>query len=123
MILKFPKFSLKINLNSSGTAKKLNSLKNIRSKINTWDDEVYFETPYLAIKLDEKATDLITFGEITYWCEGNSIAIGFGPTPASRNNKEIRLVTKTNVFGSFSSSDSILNALRYLKNNEIVLIN
>ncbi|MFM7822118.1 MAG: cyclophilin-like family protein, partial [Candidatus Fonsibacter sp.] len=85
-------------------------------------DEVYFETPYLAIKLDEKATDLITFGEITYWCEGYSIAIGFGPT-ASRNNKEIRLVTKTNVFGSFSSSVSILNALRYLKNNKIVLIN
>jgi hypothetical protein len=123
MILKFSKFSLKINLNSSETAKKLNSLKNIRSKINTWGDEVYFETPYLAIKLDEKARDLITFGEITYWCEGNSIAIGFGPTPASRNNKEIRLVTKTNVFGSFSSSVSILDALRYLKNNEIVLIN
>ena len=123
MILKFPKFSLIINLNSSETAKKLNSLKNIRSKINTWGDEVYFETPYLTIKLDEKTTDLITFGEITYWCKGNSIAIGFGSTPASRNNKEIRLVTKTNVFGSFSSSDSILNALRSLKNNEIVLIN
>jgi len=55
MILKFPKFSLKINLNSSETAKKLNSLKNIRSKIKTWGDVVYFETPYLAIKLDEKA--------------------------------------------------------------------
>jgi len=122
MILKFPKFSLKINLNSSETAKKLNSLKNIRSKINTWGDEVYFETPYLAIKLDEKSRDLITFGEITYWCEGNSIAIGFGPTPASRNNKEIRLVKKL-MFCSFSSSDSILNALRYIKNNEIVLIN
>jgi len=38
MILKFPKFSLKINLNSLETAKKLNSLKDIRSKINTWGD-------------------------------------------------------------------------------------
>jgi len=123
MILKFPKFSLKINLNSSETAKKLNSLKNIRSKINMWDDEVYFKTPCLAIKLDEKAKDLITYGEITYWCKNNSIAMGFGPTPAPQNGKEIRLVTKTNVFGSFSSSDSILNALRYLKNHEIVFIN
>jgi len=103
MILKFPKFSLKINLNSSETSKKLNSPKNIRSKINTWGDEVYFKTPYLAIKLDEKARDLITFGEITYWCEGNSVAMGFGPTLASQNVKEIRLITKTNVFGSFSS--------------------
>jgi len=123
MILKFPKFSLKIDLNSSETAKKLNSLKNIRSKINTWGDEVYFVTPYLAIKLDEKARDLITFGEITYWCEGNSIAIGFESTPASQNKNEIRLVTKTIVFGSFRSSYSILNALGSLKNNEIVLIN
>jgi len=71
MTLKFPKFSLKINLYSSETVKKLNSVKNIRSKINTWGDEVYFETPYLAIKLDEKAEDLITFGEITYWCVGS----------------------------------------------------
>jgi len=122
MILKFSKFSLKINLDSSETAKKLNNLKNIRSKINAWGDQVYFETPYLAIKLDEKARDLIKFGEITYWCEGNSIVIGFGSTPASQNDKEIRLVTKTNVFGSYSSSYSILNALRHLKNDEIVLI-
>jgi len=123
MIHKFPKFSLKINLNSSETPKKLNSLKNIRSKINTWGDESYFETPYLAIKLDEKAWDLITFVEITYWYDGNLISIGFGATPESQNDKEIRLVTRTNVFGSFSSSDSISNALKYHKNNKVVLIN
>jgi len=64
----------------------------------------------------KKRGDLFTFGEITYWCEGNSIAIRFGPTPISQNDKEIRLVTKTNVFDSFSSSDSILNALRSKKN-------
>jgi len=94
MILKFSKFSLKINLNSSETAKKLNSLKNIRSKINTWGDEVYFETPHLPIKLDKNGRDLITFGEITYLCGGNSIAVGFGPTPASKKTMRLSLLLK-----------------------------
>jgi len=104
MILRFPKFSLKNNLNSSETAKKLNLLKAIKSKISTWSDEVYFETSYLGIKLHEKARDLIAFGEITHWCEGNLIAIDFGPTPLSKNSNEIRLVSKTNVFSSFRTS-------------------
>ena len=71
MILKFPKFSLKINLNSSETAKKFNYLKNIRLKVNIWGDEVHFENPSLGIKLAEKTRDLTAFGEITYLCEGN----------------------------------------------------
>jgi len=54
MNLKFPKFRLKIYLNSSETAKKLNLFKEIRLKINTRGDEVYFETPHLGLKLEEK---------------------------------------------------------------------
>jgi len=115
MIIKFPKYSLKINLNSPETAKKLNLLKEIKSKINTLGDEVYTENPYLLIKLDQKAWDLIGFEEIIYWYKGNSIAKGFGLTPVSKNSSEIRLLLKkTNVFESFRTSITLLNSLNAL---------
>jgi len=55
MILKFPKLSLKINLNSSETAKKLDVLKEIISKNNTWGYDIYFETSNLGIKVRQKS--------------------------------------------------------------------
>jgi uncharacterized protein len=71
----------------------------------------------LGIKPDKNARDIVTFGEVAYWCEGHSIAIGFGKTPVSIDN-EIRLVSKVNVFATFSTSTKILNNLKKLNNND-----
>jgi hypothetical protein len=91
MLLKFDDFEIKINLDNSQTALKLAKLNSFKTKINTWGEEIYFETANLGINSDKNTKDVVTFGEVAYWCEGHSIAIGFGKTQVSIEN-EIRLV-------------------------------
>jgi hypothetical protein len=117
MLLKFNNFEINLNLDNSQTAIKLAKLSSIKAQINTWGEEIYFETFNLGIKPDKNARDIVTFGEVAYWCEGHSIAIGFGKTPVSTEN-EIRLVSKVNVFATFSPSAKILNNLKKLINND-----
>jgi hypothetical protein len=116
MLLKFDNFEIKLNLDKSETALKLSKLSSFKAQINTWGEEIYFETKNLGIKPDKNARDIVTFGEVAYWCEGHSIAIGFGKTPVSNGN-EIRLVSKVNIFATFSTSSKVLNNLKKLDNN------
>jgi hypothetical protein len=121
MLLKFDNFEIKLNLNNSETALKLAKLSSFKAQISTWAKKIYFETTNLGIKQDKNARDIVTFGEVAYWCEGHSIAIGFGKTPVSIE-KEIRLVSKVNVFATFSTSTKILNNLKKLNNIHKLII-
>ncbi len=66
MLLKFDSFEIKLNLDNSQTALKLAKLSSFKAQINTWGEEIYFETANLAIKPDKNARDIVTFGEVAY---------------------------------------------------------
>lgn len=107
LILRIGPISLIAELLDTPTAKEILKHVPFTSIVNTWGDEVYFDTPISASK-EFDAKDIIEAGELAFWVEGSCIAIGFGPTPVSQGN-EIRLAAQTNIWGQSLTDVKLLS--------------
>jgi hypothetical protein len=98
------------DLRDTPTAKAILDALPLRSRAQTWGEEVYFSMP-VSVDLEADARDLVKPGELAFWVEGDCIAIGFGPTPLSVG-EEIRLADRTNIWADTPDDVRRLSAVK-----------
>mgnify|MGYP000026430443 FL=1 len=91
------KHEVVVSLRETKTAKAVWNSCPFESKVKLWGKEIYFDT-VIKVEKEKEAKQIVEKGEIAFWVEGQSIAVGFGPTPMSEAD-EIKLVTQANIFG------------------------
>ena len=88
---------LQIDLLQTETAKVLLAAVPFDSRAQTWGEEVYFGTP-VSVPLEKDAQQVVEPGTACFWTEGNAIALPFGRTPASTDERP-KLASRCNVIG------------------------
>ena len=114
--IKAGKVDAKAELNDTKTADAIWQALPLKSRVNTWGDEVYFEIP---VHLDlEDGKELVAAGDLGYWPTGACFCIFFGPTPMSKGN-EIRPASAVNVFGKVIGDPEVF---KKVKDGEAIVI-
>jgi hypothetical protein len=106
----FPRGKIFAHLQDTPTAQALINALPIDSTASTWGEEVYFAIPVSA-ELESTAREVVDPGTVCFWVQGNSLALPYGRTPASREN-ECRLVTSVNILGEVEGDPRELEKIR-----------
>jgi hypothetical protein len=115
--LSIGKVVIEADLLDTPTADAIYTALPFESRAQTWGEEVYFSTPVQAER-EADARDVVQAGELAFWVEGDSIAIGFGRTPISKGD-EIRLAARTNIWARALSD---VRALRVAKAGDAIRV-
>lgn len=106
----YPQGKIYARLQDTPTAQALIAALPIDSSASIWGEEVYFSTP-VSVKLESTARDVVDPGTVCFWVQGNSLALPYGRTPASRKD-ECRLVTRVNILGEIEGDPRQLENIR-----------
>jgi|TARA_B110000003_G_scaffold62303_1_gene62692 hypothetical protein len=117
IVLKCKKAELILELRETLTADIIYNSLPLKSKIQKWGEEFFFETG-LNVELENNAKSVVNIGEIAFWNDGSAIAIGYGKTPISKGN-EIRLISPCNIWADCKFDKSYIENI---KENETIIL-
>jgi len=109
--------SFEVQLNESATAKALLQAAPFEARAQTWGDEVYFSTPVSA-KREPDARQVVEPGTVCFWCEGDALALPYGRTPISTDERP-KLASPCNVVGRLAGDPK---ALARIKSGEKITV-
>lgn len=101
---------LVIELLDTPTAKALVAALPFEARAQTWGEEVYFTTP-LSVKLEPDAKQIVEPGTVCFWTEGNALALPYGRTPISSDERP-KLASRCNVVGRLEGDPQRIGKIR-----------
>jgi len=109
---------VKAELNNSQTAQLIYEKLPLKSKVNLWGEEIYFDIPVKTDLENGFVKDIVSVGDLGYWPEGPSFCIFFGLTPISKKG-EIRPASKINLIGKIIGEPKVF---KKVKEGELVIL-
>ncbi|HTM60735.1 MAG TPA: cyclophilin-like fold protein [Burkholderiales bacterium] len=104
------KVTLQAELRDTPTTRALAEALPFEASAQTWGDEVYFSTPVSA-KLEPDAKQVVEPGTVCFWTEGDALALPFGRTPISTDDKP-KLANRCNVLGNIVGDAKALAGIK-----------
>jgi len=104
------KVTLQAELRDTPTTRALAEALPFEASAQTWGDEVYFSTPVSA-KLEPDAKQVVEPGTVCFWTEGDALALPFGRTPISTDEKP-KLASRCNVLGNIVGDAKVLAGIK-----------
>jgi uncharacterized protein len=102
--------TLDVMLKDTPTAKAILGAAPFESRAQTWGEEVYFTTPVSA-KLEADAKQVVEPGTVCFWTEGNALALPYGRTPISTDERP-KLASRCNVVGKIEGDAHALSRVK-----------
>jgi hypothetical protein len=104
-----PDLSIALREDMTPTVEGLLSSAPFKARVNRWGDEVYFDAPVSA-EIEKDARALMEVGEVAFWPDGSALAIFFGPTPVSTDDRP-RAYSPCNIVGRVVGDVAVLRSV------------
>jgi len=97
-------------LNETKAARDVWDALPLQFRAQSWGDELYGQ---VSVELPlENPQVVVEAGDLAYWPPGHALCIFFGPTPASRDDTEVRAASDVTVFGHVDGDPTVFRALK-----------